>query len=168
MNSRAPQEGVNKLQFYHDKFGVDRVNAMVPMMTKRFADVGIKYSLGGMTGNTLSSHRLSTYALAIGGEELQDKVMEQLMKAYFSDEKFLNDRSVLMEAATEAGVPNPESVIDDPNAYLAETLKEMTTYGRGVSGVPHFIVDGQYKMGGAQPPEIFSELFTQISEEAEE
>mmetsp|Transcript_28176 Transcript_28176/g.36442 ORF Transcript_28176/g.36442 Transcript_28176/m.36442 type:complete len:121 (+) Transcript_28176:248-610(+) len=88
---------------------------MVPMMTQRFADVGITYSLGGLTGNTLSSHRLSTYAYSVGGEELQDKVMEQLMKAYFSDEKYLNDRSVLLEAATEAGLPNAEAVIDDPN-----------------------------------------------------
>jgi len=142
LNSQAPQEGVNKLEFYNNKFGAERVSSMVPMMTQRFADVGITYSLGGLTGNTLSSHRLSTYAYSVGGEELQDKVMEQLMKAYFSDEKYLNDRSVLLEAATEAGLPNAEAVIDDPNAFLDETKKEMELYSRAVSGVPHFIVDG--------------------------
>lgn len=34
LNPSAAQEGVNKLKMYHEKFGVDRVNSMVPMITK--------------------------------------------------------------------------------------------------------------------------------------
>lgn len=64
------------------------------------------------------------------------------MKAYFADEKYLNDRAVLLEVATESGVPDAEKVLDDPQAYLEEVKQEMATYARGVSGVPHFIVDG--------------------------
>jgi predicted DsbA family dithiol-disulfide isomerase len=37
-----------------------------------------------------------------------------MMKAYFSEEKYLNDRAVLLEAAVAAGVPDAETVLDDP------------------------------------------------------
>lgn len=90
------------------------------------------------------------------------------MKAYFADSKYLNDRAVLLEVATEAGVPDAEAVIDDPTAYSDEVKKEMATYAKGVSGVPYFIVDGRFKMGGAQPPEAFSEIFEELAQEIEE
>jgi len=42
---------------------------------------------------------------------------------------------------------------------------ELSTYARGVSGVPHFIVDGRLGIGGAQPAEVFTELFEEIANE---
>eukprot|EP01048_Picozoa_sp_COSAG05_P015413 COSAG05_NODE_1857_length_3950_cov_11.680083_2_plen_82_part_00 len=59
LNPDAPKEGVNKMDYYISKFGKDRVDQIVPHMTKVFADEGLSYSLGGMTGATMNSHRWS-------------------------------------------------------------------------------------------------------------
>lgn len=84
VNPGAPREGVNKLEYYHKKFGKDRVDSMVPAMTKNFADVGVKYSMGGMTGSTTDSHRLATWTKDKYGLEKQNEVMTQMFQAYFS------------------------------------------------------------------------------------
>ena len=47
-----------------------------------FADIGIKYSLGGDTGNTMNSHRLIEFA---GSLEKQNELMEELFLNYFSE-----------------------------------------------------------------------------------
>ena len=54
--------GENKLEMYKSKFGEARVQQMLPQMTKTFAELGIQYSIGGLTGNTLDSHRLIHWA----------------------------------------------------------------------------------------------------------
>lgn len=84
MNPEAPREGVNKLEYYYKKFGKARVESMVPAMTKNFADVGVEYSMGGMTGSTVDSHRLATWTKEKYGLEKQNEVMTQMFQAYFS------------------------------------------------------------------------------------
>ena len=78
-------------------------------MTKNFADVGVKYSLGGKTGNTLDSHRLATWVKDKHGLKKQDEVMTAMFQAYFSDEKFLGDRGVLVAAAETAGLSGDDA-----------------------------------------------------------
>ena len=49
-----------------------------------FAKEGLKYSMEGQTGNTLNSHRL----IALAGQQgldKQDKVVEALFRAYFTE-----------------------------------------------------------------------------------
>ena len=50
---------------YKEKFGEARVKQMMPRMKQVFADVGLEYSLEGLTGNTLNSHRLVSYWLPV-------------------------------------------------------------------------------------------------------
>lgn len=38
--------------------------------------MGLNYSLGGLTGNTLDSHRLAAHAYKEGGTALQNALME--------------------------------------------------------------------------------------------
>jgi hypothetical protein len=90
----AGAQGVNKMELYYSKFGEDRVNQMMPRMTQVFSNVGLKYSMGGLTGNTFDSHRLATWALAKGGPAAQDKLMEEMFINYFTEEKFLGDKQV--------------------------------------------------------------------------
>lgn len=49
---------------------------MAPVHVQRFAEVGLNYSLGGLTGNTLDSHRLAAHAYKEGGPALQNALME--------------------------------------------------------------------------------------------
>ena len=51
--------------------------------------------------------------------------MEEMMKNYFAEEKFLGDREVLLAAATKAGVPDAERVVDDKTACLDTVQAEL-------------------------------------------
>ncbi|KAL3149651.1 hypothetical protein ABBQ38_013483 [Trebouxia sp. C0009 RCD-2024] len=83
LNPDASKEGVNKLEMYKQKFGEQRVQQMVPMLTQTFAKEGLSYTMDGQTGNTLNSHRL----IALAGQQgldKQDKLVELLFTAYFT------------------------------------------------------------------------------------
>mmetsp|Transcript_8085 Transcript_8085/g.17482 ORF Transcript_8085/g.17482 Transcript_8085/m.17482 type:complete len:160 (-) Transcript_8085:283-762(-) len=147
---------------------------MIPSMTKVFADEGLKYSLGGMTGNTLDSHRLSEWARTEYGVGKQDELMTAMFDSYFCNEKYLGDHDVLIEAATRAGLPADaaRSVLEDEGRYLQEVETEMEKARRmRVSGVPFFVVHPAEKEGekgsssqrpfgvsGAQPSEAFIDI----------
>lgn len=60
-------------------------------------------SYGGLTGNTFDSHRLIWWARTQGAAT-QDAVVEELMLNYFCQEKFINNRAVLVAAADKAGL----------------------------------------------------------------
>mmetsp|Transcript_17708 Transcript_17708/g.46075 ORF Transcript_17708/g.46075 Transcript_17708/m.46075 type:complete len:181 (+) Transcript_17708:199-741(+) len=159
LNAAAPKEGVNKLDMYKEKFGEARVQSMMPRMEQVFAEEGLRYSIGGLTGNTLNSHRLIAAAQQEGKA---DTVVEELMKAYFCDEKFINDREVLLQAAQAAGLSNPAQVVDDEQAYLSAVKQELQTYAAGVRGDPYFIINGKVGLSGAQDPATFEEVFNEV------
>ena len=89
LNKDAPMEGVVKMDYYKAKFGEARVAQMLPHMTQVFADEGLQYSLGGLTGSTMDSHRLAEWAKEEAGLEKQDALMTAMFDSYFCEEKYL-------------------------------------------------------------------------------
>lgn len=63
------------------------------------------------------------------------------------------------------GVEGAEAVLDNPHALADEVMQEVRTYAAGVRGVPFFIIDGKYKLSGAQPTEVFEEIFQDLANE---
>lgn len=158
---------MNKLQYYNDKFGASRVAQMLPNMEKVFAEEGLKYSLGGMTGSTMASHRLSEWARDEFGIEAQDKLMTEMFDAYFCNEKFLGNYDILVEAATRAGLPADKAreVLEEEGNYIREVEAEVHQARQmRVSGVPYFVFqpkeEGNKPIGvsGAQPAEMFYDI----------
>ncbi|CAL5221167.1 g3307 [Coccomyxa viridis] len=161
LNPDAPPEGRNKLEYYKQKFGSDRTAHMIPMMKETFKKEGLDYTMDGLTGNTLDSHRLIAYA-GRQGYDVQDKVVEELFKAYFTEGKYINDPEVLKEAAKAAGVEEYEWVIQDPSIVLDQVKHELKLHAAGVTGVPHFVINGRYHLSGAQDTSTFVEVLSQL------
>ena len=57
-----------------------------------FKSEGLEYNMDGLTGNSLNSHRLIAYA-GQQGKDVQDRVVEQLFKAYFTEVYLLSHSS---------------------------------------------------------------------------
>jgi predicted DsbA family dithiol-disulfide isomerase len=152
---------VSKLEYYKAKFGEERVEPMLRRMGAVFGQLGFRYSMGGLTGNTLDSHRLLVLA-ARQGLDRQNALAEELFLNYFTQEKYIGDRQVLLAAAEKAGVTGAQEWLDDPKAGLQEVQEELRTYGRGVSGVPHFRI-GKLAVSGAQPPEVLVEALEEAA-----
>lgn len=160
------------MQMYKEKFGAARVEQMVPHMTQVFAELGIKYSLGGNTGNTFDSHRIAEWAKDKYGKKKQDDVMTAMFDRYFSKEQYLGDHKVLVSAVEEAGLPGAEAqaVLKDPQQYKQTVETELGTARKyQVSGVPFFVIHPPEEKGGARPYGLSgaqeSSTFVQIFEE---
>jgi predicted DsbA family dithiol-disulfide isomerase len=100
----------------------------------------------------------------VGGSKLQDKVVQQLFRAYFEENKSLGELSVLEECATKAGYEQSHDFMSSVHLGTSEVRQEMQEYGRAFqcTGVPMFIVDGRVKLSGAQEPDMFLRVFESL------
>jgi predicted DsbA family dithiol-disulfide isomerase len=164
LNPDSSMEPVNKLQLYKEKFGAGRVEQMMPRMLQVFGNLGLQFSMGGNTGNTMTSHRLIQWAGSVGLDK-QDLLVDELFKNYFCEEKFLGERNVLLAAVEKAGLDKAEGekIIDNESLWRAEVEQDKAKYARGVSGVPYFIFNSKLTLSGGQPPEAFEEAIEEIS-----
>lgn len=163
LDATLPRDGKNKLAHYKTKFGEDRVAQMLPGMKKTFRDEGIEgYTLDGKVANTLDSHRLMELAGKQGGAPLQDKLVELLFEAYFTQAKNIGDTEVLVQAAAVAGVT------DAPALLACDGLKQEVlagvdaAYAKRVSGVPHFTIDGEHTVSGGQESAVFINILRKL------
>ncbi len=78
-------------------------------------------------------------------------------------EKFINDRAVLVAAAEKAGLSGAAEYLADPNNGLEQT-KRLLALGRSqsISGVPNFLINGKFQLSGAQDPSTFVQAFDRV------
>lgn len=164
LDARLPGgEGKDKLSHYKSKFGEERVAQMMPRMVQTFKDEGIDgYSIAGRVGNTMDSHRLLEHALAIGGPEKQDALVEVLFDRYFLKGRALSSHEVLLDAAKAASIDGAEQLLAS-ESYTEQVWSEVEkAYQSGVTGVPYFRIDGGgpgKELSGGQPPDVFLRIF---------
>lgn len=173
LQPNAPTPGIDKRVFYASKFSSPAQAARIFQNLESVGKgVGINFRFGGLIGNTRNSHRLIQLAArsSSGKEdtETQNRVVDELFAAYFENEEDITDRDVLCACAVRAGLPEGQ---------VRQWLKEGSTLAgdivdrevqearaRGVSGVPNFMLQGKYEIGGAQDPEAFVKTFEKIKE----
>ncbi|KAM3363682.1 putative protein YwbO isoform X1 [Capsicum galapagoense] len=161
LNPSAPKEGVNKKDYYRNKFG-PRSEQMMSKMSEVFKGLGLEYNMSGLTGSSLDSHRLLYFA-GQQGLDKQNNLAEELFLGYFTQERYIGDREFLIEAATKVGVEGAANFLEDPNNGLKEVNEELQHYSSNISGVPHFVLNGKYQLSGGQPPESFIQAFRAAS-----
>ena len=100
----------------------------------------------------------------MGGSELQDKVVQQIFRAYFEENKSLGELSVLEECATKAGYKESYDFLSNEHMGTSEVRQELQEFGRAFqcTGVPMFIVDGRAVLSGAQEPDAFLRVFKSL------
>ncbi len=167
LNPDHPPEGVDHQSDLARKLGgkdaVDRAHAMLQKLGE---DVGIRYNFEAIKigPNTLDAHRLLHWAMT-EGREVQDKVATALFKANFEEGRNVGDPAVLADIAEQSGLDR--KVIENLLATDADkdtVLSEIDAAQKmGVTGVPFFIIDGQYAVSGAQTPDVFVNALREIA-----
>ncbi|KAM7506880.1 hypothetical protein LguiA_017333 [Lonicera macranthoides] len=157
LNPSAPKEGVNKKDYYREKFG-SRSEQIHARMSQVFKGLGMEYNLSGLTGNTMDSHRLIHLA-GQQGLDKQNDLVEELFLGYFTQAKYVGDREFLVESARKVGVEGAAEFLEDPNNGLKEVNDELEKYSARISGVPNFTINGKHQLSGGQPPEVFLKAF---------
>ena len=113
-------------------------------------------------GQKVKETETDTGSGGIGG--VQTRVMEQLFRAYFEEEKNITNREILVDAGVAVGFDRAEveKVLESGDG--AEDVDQEAERARRqlVTGVPHFTVQGKYIIGGAEEPDIFLDIFDRV------
>ncbi len=111
--------------------------------------------------NTVDAHRLILLAAEFGKEM---ETAKALFKAYFGEGRDLNSLDDLVEVATRVGLEEDAvRALLGTDALSAEVWASQERAQRlGVSSVPFYVLNNQYGVSGAQPPELFLQAFDTI------
>jgi predicted DsbA family dithiol-disulfide isomerase len=114
--------------------------------------------------NTAAAHQLLHLAK---GRSVQSAVKERLMAAHFVEGRHVGRPEELAELGVECGLDAAEILeVLERGAYRDAVEEDRRTAARiGISGVPFFVIDGRYGISGAQPPEVFVQVLSDIAAE---
>lgn len=138
--------------------------AEVEEMQRNIAEMakaeGIEFNWeGANSGNTFNAHRLIHLAQSKG---LGNEAQEAFFYSYMTQGLAIGERETLEDVAARIGL-NPVEVDDllDSEEY-ADFVKfdqEVAHEQLKVTGVPFFVFDQRVALAGAQPKEVFLQVF---------
>ncbi|MGO4258375.1 DsbA family oxidoreductase [Marmoricola sp. RAF53] len=110
--------------------------------------------------NTMDAHRVLHLALETGGPELQGRLKEALLSAYFVETENVADHVTLTRIATEAGLDEVAVKEVLTSAVYADAVEAdvREAAALGATGVPFYVIDRKYGVAGAQPAEAFAQV----------
>ena len=119
----------------------------------------------------LSNSRLALMASEFARDQgLYESFHENMFHAYFTEALDIGNPDVIAAVAGKSGLKEEETLNAFRNGTYASRLNEARKEGQfiGLTGVPLFIIDNQYKIVGAQPITVFRDLLDGINECREE
>jgi len=163
-----PREGRRRVEHYREIFGEERAEMIMGSMKDTGIDEGIQFGSDpeAMSPNTLSAHVLMLWARE--DETINaNEVAEKLFHAHHVDCEDIGDHAVLLRIAREVGMDDAglaEKLLAGADEdKVVDMMREST--GRGITGVPFFIVNGRYGLSGAQPADALVEALDRIAAE---
>lgn len=169
LDATLPDEGKDRQLYLEEKFGG---KASADEKYAQIRDVGASENIPfdfaaiKVSPNTLNAHRVIAWA-AEAGHHRQDRVVERLFEAYFTEGKNIGDKAVLAAAAGDAGMdPSTVAARLETDEGMSETVQAVDhAHQIGVSGVPCFIIEKKYGVSGAQDPNTLANAIAQIATE---
>ncbi|KAH7029230.1 DSBA-like thioredoxin domain-containing protein, partial [Microdochium trichocladiopsis] len=156
LDPTSPKKGVPLNERMAQKFGA----AAVPRLHERLStigrDVGIDFSFDSRVGNTRDSHRV----IQLGktkGLEVENRVVLELFKTYFENNGDITSWEDLVAAAERAGLEQAEvrEWLESGKGGEEVDAEVGKAQARDIHGVPHFTIQDQFEVGGAQDAEGF-------------
>lgn len=142
-------------------FPLEQAKQLNSQITERALQEGLEYNFDkAVVANSFNAHRFLHFAKA---KELQGIAKEQLLKAYFTNGKNIDDNRTLLELGVKIGLDQSElaSVLTS-NDYADEVEKDIYEARQlRIQGVPFFVFDRKYGVSGAQETSIFTQTLEQ-------
>lgn len=155
---------------FADKYGIsfEAAGRQIDAISKMGRDEGLDFNYAStLFTNTMDAHRLTKFAESSGGAALAERIIEELFKAYFTDNKELADHAVLQSAGEKAGLnSNDIKELLTSDKFKDEVRKdELEAAELGVRGVPFFVIADKYTISGAQSTEGMKAVLTEALHE---
>ncbi|KJL19026.1 DSBA-like thioredoxin domain protein [Microbacterium azadirachtae] len=148
-----------------------QVEQMLDRVTGIAKDAGLDYRFDLLQHtNTVKAHELLHHAKAEGR---QQDMEERLMSAYFTEGRHVGRIEDLADLAAEIGLDRDSALeaLRSERHLVDVRADQAQAQAYGIQGVPFFVIDGQYGVSGAQPPEAFAgvlrELWAKRGQDAE-
>lgn len=157
IHPETPVEGV----LLADKFPGANVDAMYDNLRRAGAPYGIEF--GKMT--TLSNSRMALEASEFARDHGKyDEFHEAIFHAYFTETHNIGLEQIVLGVAKEVGLNTEELKQALADGRYLPRLQEAQeeAYQYGINGTPTFIINGRYKIYGAQPLDAFRNALKQI------
>ncbi|MFD7009426.1 MULTISPECIES: DsbA family protein [Rhodococcus] len=139
----------------------EQVRQMFGHVARTAADEGLSLDFDTViAANTFDAHRL----IHLAGDE-RDAVVEALFRAHFGEGAVIDDREVLVDIASRAGLDADTVRAELESDAGADAVRaDLETARRlQVSAVPFFVANRRVAVSGAQPKDVFLQLLTQAS-----
>ncbi|MBU3605052.1 DsbA family oxidoreductase [Polynucleobacter sp. AP-Kaivos-20-H2] len=168
LNPNMPKGGQDAIEHLTEKYGltVDQVKVNQANIRSKALEAGFEFHPEGRKRvyNTFDAHRLLYWAAKEYDLQKQAALKVELLNTYFCLAVNLDDQKNLIDAVTRAGLdPQRAQAILNGDEFTREVRAEKMTYTKaGISSVPSIILNEQYLLQGAQPPESFVNAFEQL------
>ena len=165
LNPDMPPAGMNRREYLEKKFGGKNQAIQVYSKIEQSASaIGLPIDFAAMerTPNTIDAHRLIHWA---GLEDKQQLMVDALFNAYFCMGLDIGDHNVLCDVAEVIGLERGVMArLLDSNSDVT-LIKDRDAHSRlmGVSAVPTFIVGNQHAIPGAQTPDVWESLISELN-----
>jgi predicted DsbA family dithiol-disulfide isomerase len=167
LSPHAPAKGESKEAYFLKNYGeaaMSRLKASSDQLAQMGQAEGVTFNWDKATTvhNTFNSHRLIWLAATYG---VQEALTRALYKANFTEGKNINDPALLTEIGQAHGIPASrlEGFFESEEGRQEVRQLEAWAQQAGIRGVPAFIFNDQYLISGAQAPETFLEVFSQLA-----
>ena len=168
LNSNMPVGGQDAIEHLTEKYGLtaDQVKANQANIRAKALEAGFAFHPEGRKRvyNTFDCHRLLYWAAKEYDLQKQASLKIELLNTYFCLAVNLDDQENLLDAVMRAGLDKDRAhEILKSKEFSNEVREEESTYtGVGINSVPAIILDNQYLLQGAQPPQSFVNAFEQL------
>jgi predicted DsbA family dithiol-disulfide isomerase len=155
-------------QFAPAKFGgAERMKQAFEHVAQAGEASGVAFNFDAMpyAPNTMDAHRLILWVQDANGTERAFELAHALYRAYFTDARHIGDPEVLADLAGEIGLDRHAAAdyLASDKGRAVVTASQAEAQRLGVSGVPFFVLNGQYGLSGAQPVEVFVQALEQLA-----
>ncbi|MCW2786441.1 MAG: DsbA family oxidoreductase [Marmoricola sp.] len=141
--------------------GPEAGKAMIDRVEAVAAEEGLLFRHhAALRANTVDAHRVLHLALETGGPELQGRLKEALLSAYFVGTENVADHATLTRLAAGVGLDAERVAQVLAGAEYADAVEAdaREAAALGATGVPFYVIDRKYGISGAQPAEVFTDV----------
>ncbi|MFM8531927.1 MAG: DsbA family oxidoreductase [Ilumatobacteraceae bacterium] len=170
LDPTAPKDGSTPVrEAYATKFaGAERADAIIANLTETAAADGLEFRMDiALRSNTILAHRLLWFAETRFGSDAQHQLKERFLRAYFMEGRNVGQVDTLIEVTTDV-LPATDSELRDFIASeegIGEVAEQMATaVSHGITGVPTYVINGQWAIPGAQDSETFERVLRRAVE----
>lgn len=167
LNPEMPAEGMDRRAYLEAKFGGKEgaIKAYAPVV-EHAEKAGLNINFEGIarTPNTLDAHRLIHWA---GIERKQNEAVNALFNAYFVEGRDIGDAEVLGDIADMIGMDASviRKLLESDADREDISRRDSEARSMGVTSVPTFIVAGKHAVPGAQPPDLWQKVISELKEQ---